>query len=204
MNKQEFLAKLSRRLAGQPQGEIEERLTFYSEIIDDRMEEGLTEEEAVAELSDVKEGLTEEEADGNAEDAQTEAVCEPVSDRSRGGAWKKVLLILGSPLWLVLLVTAFALVAVVYVVLWVLVVCLWACFAAFVAAALSVLTYGGAALMTNGPASGLLTLGAALFLGGLSIFLFIGCKAATKGAARLSRAIGTGIKRCFRRREKKG
>ena len=55
MNKAEFLARLRRGLAGLPREDVEERLTFYSETIDDRMEEGLTEEEAVADLGDVDE-----------------------------------------------------------------------------------------------------------------------------------------------------
>lgn len=41
MSKQEFLAELRKALSGLPQGDIEDRLTFYSEMIDDRMEEGL-------------------------------------------------------------------------------------------------------------------------------------------------------------------
>ena len=48
MNKQEFLTRLRKGLSGLPQEDIEERLTFYSEMIDDRIEEGLSEEEAVA------------------------------------------------------------------------------------------------------------------------------------------------------------
>ena len=39
MTKQEFLAELRRGLSGLPQNDIEERLNFYSEMIDDRMEE---------------------------------------------------------------------------------------------------------------------------------------------------------------------
>ena len=53
MSKQEFLAQLRKGLSGLPQDDIEERLTFYSEMIDDRMEEGLTEEEAVSEIGTV-------------------------------------------------------------------------------------------------------------------------------------------------------
>ena len=47
MNKQEFLMQLRKGLSYMPQEDIEERLTFYSEMIDDRMEEGLSEEDAV-------------------------------------------------------------------------------------------------------------------------------------------------------------
>ena len=41
MTKIQFLLALNKALSGLPQDEIEERLTFYSEIIDDRMEDGL-------------------------------------------------------------------------------------------------------------------------------------------------------------------
>ena len=44
MNKQEFLAGLRKGLSGLPQEDIEERLLFYSEMIDDRIEEGMEEE----------------------------------------------------------------------------------------------------------------------------------------------------------------
>lgn len=47
MNKREFLAGLRKGPAGLPQEDMEERLTFYAEMLDDRMEEVLSEEEAV-------------------------------------------------------------------------------------------------------------------------------------------------------------
>lgn len=46
MSKQEFLEQLRRGLSGLPREDIEERLKFYSEMLEDRMEEGLSEEEA--------------------------------------------------------------------------------------------------------------------------------------------------------------
>ena len=55
MRKQEFLAKLRKGLSGLPQDDIEERLIFYSEMIEDRKEEGLSEEEAVAAIGSVDE-----------------------------------------------------------------------------------------------------------------------------------------------------
>lgn len=42
MLKEEFLAQLRGGLAGLPQEDLEERLAFYSELLDDRMEEGLS------------------------------------------------------------------------------------------------------------------------------------------------------------------
>ena len=48
MNKQEFLDQLRNGFSGLPREDAEERLAFYADMIDDRMEEGLSEEEAVA------------------------------------------------------------------------------------------------------------------------------------------------------------
>ena len=42
MLKQEFLDALKSRLAGLPQKEVEERLDFYSEMIDDKLEENIS------------------------------------------------------------------------------------------------------------------------------------------------------------------
>ena len=55
MSKTDFLIKLREMLLGLPQEEISDRLMFYGEMIDDRIEEGLAEEEAVAEVGSVDE-----------------------------------------------------------------------------------------------------------------------------------------------------
>ena len=55
MNKQEFLTELRQGLSGLPQNDIEERLAFYGEMLDDRIEEGLSEDAAVAEIGDADE-----------------------------------------------------------------------------------------------------------------------------------------------------
>ena len=50
MNKQEFLDALGKQLSGFPPEERDERLSFYAEMIDDRMEAGLSEADAVKDL----------------------------------------------------------------------------------------------------------------------------------------------------------
>ena len=53
MNKREFFAELRTKLSGAPQSDVEDRLIFYGEMIDDRIEEGMSEEEAVAAVGDI-------------------------------------------------------------------------------------------------------------------------------------------------------
>ncbi len=55
MNKQQFLNELRKALYGMPPAEIEKSVQFYSEMIDDRMEDGMNEEEAVASLGSLGE-----------------------------------------------------------------------------------------------------------------------------------------------------
>lgn len=53
MTKQEFLSELERALGKLPHTEVEQALAFYDEAISDRMEDGLSEAEAVADLGPI-------------------------------------------------------------------------------------------------------------------------------------------------------
>ena len=55
MTKQEFLENIRKEMKGLPECEVEERTAFYSEMIDDRVEDGMSEEEAVASLGNINE-----------------------------------------------------------------------------------------------------------------------------------------------------
>lgn len=52
MNKHEFLDHLERLLKSLPRQERQKMLAYYTEMIDDRMEEGMSEQEAVQDLGD--------------------------------------------------------------------------------------------------------------------------------------------------------
>ena len=55
MTKTEFLNRLKDKLKGLPDSEITERLNFYGEMIDDKIEDGILEEKAVGEVGDIDE-----------------------------------------------------------------------------------------------------------------------------------------------------
>ena len=99
MDKQEFISKLRAKLFGLPQKELEERLSFYSEMIDDRIEEGLSEETAVKELGAVYEG----EWQIIAEIPLSKLVKERIKPKRALNVWD-VLLAIGSPIWLSLMI----------------------------------------------------------------------------------------------------
>ncbi len=195
MNKREFLARLRRGLSGIPRDDIEERLIFYSEMIDDRMEEGLSETEAVASIGTVDEVVSQILADT--------PLTRPVNEKTRPGrhmrAWEIVLLVLGFPVWLPLLIAAFAVILAVFIVIWSAVISLWAVEASLCAGAL-----GGAisALTAQGNGNrGIVMLSVGLCCAGLTIFLFFGCKAVTKGSFKLTKGAALRFKSLFVGRE---
>lgn len=197
MSKQEFLMQLRKGLSGLPQDDIEERLTFYSEMIDDRMEEGLSEKDAVSGIGSVDMIISQ-----IVEDIPlTKLVKEKITPKKRLKVWKIVLLVLGSPVWLSLLIAAFAVILSLYVLLWSVIIYLWAVFALLIVCALGGIVAGiGFALGGNG-LTGIAMIGAGIVCAGLSIFLFYGCKSATKGILLLTKKIALGIKNCFIKKE---
>ena len=193
MLKQEFLNALREGLNGLPEADIEERLTFYGEMIDDRIEEGRTEEEAVNEIGPVDEVVQQIVA----ETPLTRLVKEKIKPKRRMRAWEIVLLILGFPLWFPLLVAAGAVVLALYVTLWSLVIALWAIEVAFIVSAVALLCGAVVFFVSGHGLAGMFALGAALILAALSIFLFFGCVAASKGTVLLAKKIVIGIKNLF-------
>lgn len=193
MNKQEFLAKLRKGLHGLPQNDIEERLTFYNEMIDDRMEEGLTEDAAVSEIGTVNEVVSQIVT----ETPLSKIVKEKVRPKRTLRVWEIVLLALGSPIWLSLLIAAFAVIFAVYVTAWSVIAALWASELALAVSSIgSILSAVIFAFQVNGIVA-IAVLGAGIAFAGLSIFLFFGCKETTKGILFLTKKMILGIKSLF-------
>lgn len=172
MLKEEFISKLRDKLVGLPQKEVEERLTFYGEMIEDRMEEGISEADAVAAIGTV-DGVY---AQIVAELPLASLVREKIKPRSRMGAWEILLLVLGSPIWISLLVAAFAVVFSVFVSLWAGVIALWTAPACFVAGALAGVLGAPLFWCAGNAYTGLLMLGAGLACAGLTVFAYYACK----------------------------
>ncbi len=198
MYKQEFLDSLGKRLSGLPKREVEERLRFYAEMIEDRIEEGLEEEAAVAAIGSVEEIAEQIIADSSSSQKEKKKA----RGKRRPGAWEIVLLVLGSPIWLSLIIAAFAILLAIWAVLWSVVVSLWAIFASLIGCALGGLVAGiGFGLGGHG-AAGMAMIGAGFICAGLSVFLFFGAVAATKGIAVLTQRLALGVRACFVGKEK--
>ncbi|MBO4695839.1 MAG: DUF1700 domain-containing protein [Lachnospiraceae bacterium] len=198
MNKTEFLVRLQQGLAGLPQEDIDERLNFYNEMISDRMEDGLSEEEAVAGVGDVDEIV----AQTIAEIPLPKLMCERVKPKRRLRAWEIVLLALGSPIWLSLLIAFFAIVISIYAVIWSLVVSVWAIEAAFIAVALGGSFIGSIMILKGNVSTGIAQIGFAVMSLGFAIAFYFVCKAYTRFSVFLTKKIAAGIKAMFIRKER--
>ncbi len=193
MNKQEFISALRAKLSGLPQKDIEDRLNFYSEIIDDRIEDGLTEEAAISEIGSVEEIA----AQIIEEIPLLKIVKEQVKPKRKRRAWEIVLLAVGSPLWVSLLLAAFVVILALYIVLWSVILTLWAVFGALAACGGGGILLGVGHLLIGHASSGCFLVSASLLSAGVSIFLFFGCMAATKGTLFLTKKIVLKIKSSF-------
>ncbi|MBE6757615.1 MAG: DUF1700 domain-containing protein [Ruminococcaceae bacterium] len=182
MTKLQFLLLLHEKLAHLPPDDVEEHLNFYSEMIEDRMEEGLSEEEAVAAVGDVDEIAAQIAENLPPSD-------KPAKQPRRLKAWEIVLLAVGSPVWVSLLVAAAAVAAALYVSLWAVIVSLWAVFGSLVGGGFCGVAVGVGWLLSPTPLTGFALLGAGLACVGLSIPFFLGCRAATVGTLRLTRRL---------------
>ena len=192
MTKQEFLTALLRGLDGLPKKDIDETLHFYSEIIDDRMEEGLPEEEAVAAAGDVEEIIT-------------QIIGSPPKDTNKKNKQKKrrlktsesILLAVGSPIWIPLGIAALAVIFSLWASLWSVVISLWAAFVSLSGTGFGGVTGGIILLFTGESIEGMALLGGGLVCGGLSIFLFYGCRWLTEQCVRLTKKLIMWIKSIF-------
>ncbi len=193
MSKQEFLVQLRKGLSGFPQEDIEERVTFYSEMIDDRIEEGITEEEAVSRIGSVDTIISQIKADI----PLAKLVREKITPKKHLKTWEIVLLVLGSPIWLSLLIVAFAVILSLYASLWSVVISLWAVFGSLIGCAFGGVVAGIVIACSGNALSGIAMLAAGIVCAGLSIFMFYGCKVAIKGCLILTKKIAVWIKNCF-------
>ena len=185
MTKQLFLNELAAALHSLPREERYRTLGYYDELIDDRMEDGQSEEDAVESL-------------GSPEQVAREILGEeePAPSTSKGRkVWLIVLLVLGFPLWGSLLVTAAVVLLCVFL-------CLF--LPAFVLGVMALSLLAGAVLgvvgtpfliADTGLAAGLFQLGLAVGMLGLAALCAVGFWYTGKATAKAGKALWRWLKR---------
>ena len=100
MTKAEFLSELRRSLSGMPERDVARSLDYYAEMIDDRIEDGIPEEEAVAGLGDINECVAQIMSETPISRMVKEIKSKP---KRKLHTWEIVLIAVGSPVWAPLL-----------------------------------------------------------------------------------------------------
>ncbi len=190
MNKTEFFAELKKRLKGLPERDLHHSFEYYGEMIDDRVEDGMTEEEAVAALGSVDK-IVVRILEGA---SLFKLMYTRIKPKRTLRTWEIVLLVLGFPLWLPLLIAVAAVALSVYVVLWSAVVSLYATDAALFGGGAGVALWSLLVFAGGHGAAGSLWLGCGIFSLGLAIFGVFACNIATKGAVWLGKRMVLGTK----------
>ena len=180
MKKNEFLNELRKRLIGLPNTDIEDRLSFYSEAIDDRIDEGKI-DEIVNEIAK--------------DTPLLKLVKEKVKPKRSLRAWEIVLIIVGFPLWFPLALTALVLILVAYLLVWVFVIVSYTIEGSLVGVALGGLV-AFTAYLTDGTLN-LLPLGASIMCLGAAILFVFACIGITKATFQLSKKMVIAIKKAF-------
>lgn len=184
MNKIEFALTLQEKLKGLPKEDLRRSLEYYNEMIDDRMEDGLTEEEAIEAIGSMDE-ITKQILD---ETPMTALVKEKLRPKKKMQIWQLVLIWVGCPIWASLLLSAASVVFSVYVAIWSVLIALFAAtFAIAVSAVVSIPATILFLIVGNPPLSALFLFSCGLILAGLSIFLAIGCQYFAKGVIWVSK-----------------
>ena len=189
MNKQEFLIELKQHLKGIAPEDISGSIEYYSEMIDDAVEDGMTEEEAVASLGDMDEIERQLRSRGEKTaktppEPEVSVMPEPVPERKNSGKTAVIiLLIVCIPVIIGLLSAA----AGIYL-------GMWGAVIGFYAAAVS-MGISGAALIISSPfvqtalPEILVQFGIGMVLLSLSAPFFMLCNLLSKGLVELLKLI---------------
>ena len=196
MNKSEFLNLLESELEELPDIEIKKSLTYYSEMIDDRVEDGESESDAVATLGSVDEIVK----SVISQTPLSEQIEEPVKQKNRFSVPVIILIILGSPIWLSILLALFSVILSLYATIASIIIALYSVVAA--------LLLGGAGAVLGSPIimysnihTGIAVIGAGFIMFGLGIFMAYGTVILTKLTIRFTCFLGHKFKLAFAKRK---
>lgn len=190
MNRNDFLCSLERLLSDLPDKDRMTQLSYYSEIISDMTEDGLSENDALEKL-----GTPEEIS------AEIHSQIPPVVKVKH--SWTPLSITLtaaGSPLWFPIALVLICVLVAIYIAIWCVVVALFAVVLSIGLAALAALVTGFLLIFKNAGET-LFMLGCALLLAGLTVLAFLGSFYTAKALIKLTRAIWRCIKKLFKRKE---
>lgn len=193
MTKADFINSIQSRLDGMPEDEIQKSVDYFSEMIDDRMEDGMSEEEAVSEIGTVDDAIKE-----ILENIPLSKMIKARAKKERTWkTWQIVLLCVTSPVWVPLAIAFIAVLASLYIALWACVIAFFAADLAFFLSGIASFIVGIASIFSVEIAWPLMAIGAGLILIGGAVMLFIPLMKLAKQTAKLAKKIVLWIKSWF-------
>jgi uncharacterized membrane protein len=193
MTKDQFLKKLNSKISILPQNEIAKCITFYSESIEDRMEEGMKEEDAVADIGSIDE-IAKEIINENSIKYSLD------KEKKTKSVWK-ILAICGFPLWLPLALAFGATGLALYISLWTVVLALYTVVLAFGLTGVLLILAGVIQFYRMGPITGGMIIGISLVLCGLSLVIMKPINQFAKSIIKCSGQLLKNIKKIFIRKK---
>ena len=191
MNKTEFSTALRRALGKLPSYEVEQSIAFYSEMIDDRVEDGMSEADAVAALGPI-------DAIAAQIIAETPAIPKAIAKANTGSRTLNiVLLAVFSPIWVPIALALVMAVLMVYLSIWMVIVALWMTVVTLLLCGPVGIVGFVWCLSTGYPLTATWLLGCGLAAAGVGLFALFGVLAASKGLVQLTHMFACWIKGLF-------
>lgn len=197
MNKNEFIFALREKLSKFPKVEVDERISFYSEIIDDYIEDGLTEDEAVSKIGSIDKIVEQI----SSEIPLSKIVLNNVKPGRKLRVWEIILLVLGAPIWLSLLVGIAAGLISVFAGLWAGVISIFGVSFGFMIGGILGAILGILFIFIKSLTEGLIMVGAGLVIAGVGMLLLPLAKLLSQLLIKLIKLIIRLIKKAFVNKE---
>ncbi|MDY3845958.1 MAG: DUF1700 domain-containing protein [Eubacteriales bacterium] len=197
MTKNEFISALREKLKGYPKEDIERSAEYYCEIIDDRIEDGMSEEDAVSEIGSVNDAA----AQAVSGISLPKIIKERISPSHELRIWEIILIALGSPIWFSLCIAAICVFFSVYAVIWSLVIAMFATELALVVSVPACIVAAFGYLISGTGMGCVLSIGIALLCAGIAVVLFIANLYIVKTTLRMSKRFLNTVKSFFVRKD---
>ena len=163
MNRIQFIEKLANKLSDLPENELKETIDYYYEIIDDKVSEGMSEEEAINSL-----GSIEEIVNSIIPNQFTDTT---INHNKKQSNWKTIFVSSTAIIWVPVLISLIAAIFAIYVSLWAVVISLGvSSLATLVSSLISI--YGFIDLFNGSIGSGLTYISMGIGSIGLSFILY--------------------------------
>lgn len=197
MTRELFLEQLQIALTDAKIEHVDSLVEYYNEMICDRIEDGMEEQDAIAALGSIdeiiKEMILEKPIGTLVKDTVTKSH-HTAKESGKNTLWM-VFIILGSPLWIPLLLTLLIILGVIYMIPWIMIMTFFIILASFGISALAGIISFVNCLISMDIGTALVSLGVALILGSLSVFLVKPVLWLTKQTLQLGASVIRSIKK---------